>query len=154
MTLYATFALVIGAVISIHMSMNAQVGLSLGNARLANIFFWASGFLAAVLLALPRQDFGLVRRLPQIPWWLFLAGVLGACISLFVSISIPRIGAINLTILLLTGQLIASTILSDRGWLGSERSPLSWWKLLGMLVMVLGTALVLYGDRIFGRHAN
>lgn len=59
-----------------------------------------------------------------------------------------------MTILLLTGQLIASTILSDRGWLGSERSPITWWKVFGMLVMLTGTLLVLYGDRLFGRSSG
>ncbi|MBU0936970.1 MAG: DMT family transporter [Spirochaetes bacterium] len=141
-------ALAVGAFISLHMSMNAQTGVLLGDARLANVFFWLFGLIAAVLLALPRQDYSLLRRLGGIPPWLLLAGALGACIALFASIAIPKLGAANLTVLLLAGQLLASSALSAAGALGSPRTPLSLVKLAGLVLMLAGTALALYADRI------
>ncbi len=151
MILYSMLAFMIGILITVHMGMNAQFGVLLGSTRLGNIIFWGAGLAAAFFISLPSQDFTLLRKVPQIPPWLFFAGALGSAIAVFTGLSIPRIGAVNLTMLLFLGQLAASSILSANGWLGSARSPLSAWKLAGIAVALLGTAMTLYGDRLFSK---
>jgi len=149
MLAYIALTVLMGAVITIHMSMNAYAGILSGNMRMANVVFWAMGLATAVIAASNQRDPDFFRKLGSVPAWLSLAGVIGACISMFTNLAIPRIGAVNLTLLLLVGQLCASSVLSHLGALGSPREPIEWWKVAGIALSACGAALVMYGGRVF-----
>lgn len=78
----------------------------------------------------------------NIPWWAWLGGVFGAFI---VSMSIflaPRLGALTLAIAIISGQVLASLVLDQKGWLGYPRVTLSLSRAAGTLLMLLGVMLV------------
>lgn len=149
MLLFVFAALGIGVMITLHMSMNATVGSLTGNPRMANMIFWAAGFLTSTAVGLVCKDPGFWKRAASVPGWLFLAGVVGSGIALFTNLAIPRIGATNLTMILIASQLGAAAALSHWGLLGSPRDAFAWWKLVGIALTIVGTAIVLYGGRIF-----
>lgn len=141
----------VGAIITLHMAMNAYAGVLSGNARMANVVFWIAGLATALVAASTRQDPDFVKRAYSVPAWLGLAGVIGASISLFTNLAIPRIGASNLTMLLLAGQLAASAALSHYGVLGSPAEPVSWRRLAGLALVAAGAALSIYGGKGISR---
>jgi bacterial/archaeal transporter family-2 protein len=147
--LFVFGALGVGVLITLHMSMNATVGSLTGNPRMANIIFWAAGFVSSVAVGFLRMDPGFWKRAMAVPSWLFLAGAVGSGIALFTNLAIPRIGATNLTMILIASQLGAAAALSHWGLLGSPRDTFAWWKLVGIALTLVGTAIVLYGGRIF-----
>lgn len=80
--------------------------------------------------------------LSDTPWWAWLGGVFGAFI---VSMSIflaPKLGALTLAIAIISGQVLASLVLDQKGWLGYPRVPLSMSRAAGTLLMVVGVILV------------
>jgi transporter family-2 protein len=149
MLAYLAMTVVMGAVVTLHMSMNAYAGVLSGNMRLANVAFWAVGLLTAAVAASTQRDPEFFRRLPSVPVWLVFAGAIGAGISMFTNLAVPRIGAVNLTLLLLVGQLCASSVLSHLGALGSPKEPVMWWKVAGIALATAGAALSLYGGKLF-----
>lgn len=140
-------ALLVGVLISVHVSMNATAGALAGNADYANAVFWFVGFITALALALRRADPGFLERARALPPWLFAAGAVGASISLFTNVAIPRLGIAALSLLLILGQLFASMMLSHWGLLSSPREPVNLQRLGGLVLACLGAALFILGGR-------
>jgi len=147
---YLALTVVMGAIVTLHMTMNAYAGILAGNMRMANVIFWLVGLTTAIAVAWNQRDPEFYRRLDSVPGWLILAGAIGAGISMFTNLAVPKIGAVNLTLLLLVGQLGASSILSHFGALGSPRDPVSWWKVGGVVLAAGGAVLSMYGGKLFG----
>jgi transporter family-2 protein len=47
-------------------------------------------------------------------------------------------------ITLLAGQVIGGLVMSHFGWLGSPEQPITWAKILGVVVMIGGVVLATY----------
>ena len=104
------------------------------------------GILAALILlvlvvALGRAD-GLAHGLRE-PVWLWLGGPLGATIVIAVAYAPPRIGTFATVALLIAGQLLAGTLIDAFGLFGSERIPLTVWRVAGLVLVAAGAALTL-----------
>ncbi|WP_026471514.1 DMT family transporter [Alkanindiges illinoisensis] len=82
-----------------------------------------------------------LQHLLGMPLWLWVGGLLGA---FGVSVSIilaPRLGAVNLTIIIVCGQLLASLVLDHFGWLGFEKHTINWQRIAGALMVMAGLVL-------------
>ena len=131
----------LGAVLAVHLSMNAKVGSVLANARVGNALFWCIGAVAAVIIGLTGWQQGALSPVKQVHPLLLTAGALGACLVFAIAWLIPQIGAGPVMITLLAGQVLGGLLMSHFGWLGSPVDPVSPLKLLGVAVMVGGVAL-------------
>ncbi len=54
----------------------------------------------------------------------------------------PRLGAVALVAVLLAGQTIASLLVDQFGWVGFDRHALTPGRVLGLLLVAAGVALV------------
>jgi transporter family-2 protein len=135
----------LGVVLTVHLAMNGKVGSVLNNARVGNAIFWCIGALGAVLIGLTGWEPGVLSSLKQVNPILLTAGLMGACLVFAIAWLIPQIGAGQLMIVLLAGQIIGGLVLSHFGWLGSPLQPLTATRAVGALVMVGGVALATYG---------
>jgi transporter family-2 protein len=135
----------LGVVLTVHLAMNGKVGSVLNNARVGNALFWCIGALGAVLIGLTGWEPGVLSSLKQVNPILLTAGLMGACLVFAIAWLIPQIGAGQLMIVLLAGQIIGGLVLSHFGWLGSPLQPLTATRAVGALVMVGGVALATYG---------
>jgi transporter family-2 protein len=61
---------------------------------------------------------------------------------------VPRIGLLNLVVLVIAGQLLTSMAIDHFGLVNVAMRKVSTLRLLGAVVMILGVALALFGDRI------
>ncbi len=75
-------------------------------------------------------------------WYLYLGGVLGIFILTSIIIILPRLGATQGFIYIISGQLIASVIVDHYGLLGIEKTPINITKFAGILFFILGAYLV------------
>lgn len=97
----------------------------------------AVGLPAAVLalLLLGRGEAGLLAGIGALPWWAYMGGVLGIIIVVLTNWFVPKISALNGSLLLFVGQL-ASSVLIDTAC-GFENPPRL---IIGGAVIALGVA--------------
>jgi bacterial/archaeal transporter family-2 protein len=133
--------MLLGVVLAVHLAMNGKVGSVLQNARVGNALFWCIGALGAMAIGLSGWQSGALEPLKQVQPALLTAGILGACLVFAIAWLIPRVGAGNVMITLLAGQVIGGLIMSHYGWLGSPVQPVTIAKIVGVLVMIGGVVL-------------
>jgi transporter family-2 protein len=100
----------------------------------------AIGF--AVVLAV-RQSLDGYAAAVRAPPWLWLGALMGGIVVLAITIAAPRIGATATIGIITGGNLIAGVVFDRFGLFGLERIGLTWPRVLGVLLLGLGAALVL-----------
>jgi transporter family-2 protein len=135
----------LGVVLAVHLAMNGKVGSVLQNARVGNALFWCIGALGALAIGLSGWQSGALEPLKQVHPVLLTAGVLGACLVFAIAWLIPKVGAGNIMIVLLAGQVIGGLVMSHYGWLGSPVQPITLAKVAGVVVMIGGVLLATRG---------
>ena len=146
-----------GAAIATQAVVNGQLTAGIGgNTVVAALVSFFVGTVILAVIAISRGGMtGALAALPAQSLWKYLGGFLGAGFIFSTTFLAPRIGLANLLALIIAGQLIASMTIDHFGLLGALQRPVSPIKLCGALVLLLGVALTLFGDRlaaIFARH--
>lgn len=77
------------------------------------------------------------------PWWMWTGGLCGAVIVLGNAWLVAHVGVGVFVMALLVGQLALSMLMEHNGWLGAPRKPITWLKIVGILLMLAGVALIL-----------
>ena len=73
-----------------------------------------------------------------LPWYVFLAGVLGVIFISAFTFLIPKIGVASAIILTVAGQLTVAALLDHYALLGVEARPVSWQRVSGLTIVFLG----------------
>ncbi|SEI52476.1 transporter family-2 protein [Dyadobacter sp. SG02] len=136
--------LLIGVVLSLHLSMNAQVGAIIKNPKVANAVFWVIGALTAVCVGLVSFEPEALSRTREVPWWLLTAGAIGALLVFGIAWTMPQIGAGAAFVLMIAGQVITGMLMSHYGLLGSPVQPVTLTKLAGVALLLAGVAVFVY----------
>jgi transporter family-2 protein len=139
---YLALAAAVGALGGIHVPMNGALGERIQSPLVATLVFYAVGFTCIATLALMGADRRAIVALTEVPRWYLAAGVISVVVVGASTFLIPRIGAVTLFVVFVSAQLLVRMVLSHFGWLGSPTSPVSWVKLLGGALLVLGAVLV------------
>jgi transporter family-2 protein len=134
--------LLIGVVLTLHLAMNAQVGLLVKNPRMANALFWAIGAATAIIIGFTGWDPAFFTKLKEVPVWLLTAGAMGGALVFGIAWTMPRLGAGTAFVLLIAGQVVSGMIFSHFGLLGSPVEPISMMKVIGVILLVAGAAMV------------
>lgn len=134
--------LIIGFVLTLHLAMNAQVGVIVKNPRMGNALFWTIGAITAIIIGLTGWDPVFFSRLKDVPLWLLTAGIMGGALVFGIAWTMPQLGAGTAFILMIAGQVISGMIFSHFGLLGSPVEPVSAMKILGVILLVAGAAIV------------
>lgn len=134
---------VVGALLAMQPLINARVAGAAGHpiygAMFSVLVSTAALLVAAVALRLPAPD---LRGVAGNPAWSWTGGVIGACVVLAGLVVTPRLGAATTVMLFITGQMAASLLLDHHGWLGVPERPLDGTRVLGVLCLVAGVALI------------
>ena len=101
-----------------------------------------SGAIAASIPLLIMGG-GNLSKWRDMPWYALAAGSLGLIVISAASFIIPRAGVVSSIILLVLGQLIMGSILDHFGWLGADVRPLTYQRLLGLSVAMVGIWLTI-----------
>jgi len=136
--------LLIGFILSLHLAMNSQVGMILKNQKMGNAMFWTIGAITAIIIGLTGWDPAVFTRLKEVPLWLLTAGVMGGLLVFGIAWTMPQLGAGPAFVLLIAGQVISGMIFSHFGLLGSPVEPISMVKIVGVVLLISGAAIVTY----------
>jgi transporter family-2 protein len=142
--LLALFAVGIaaGALVAIQSVLNAALGKRAG--ELGSLFVLASISAVAVLpLLFVFPGAANLRNLPgPSQWYLYLGGIIGLLIVAAPIFLVPRIGATATLTAVVVGQLALAVAIDHFGLLGVPRSELTITRILGVLILALGTLLI------------
>jgi transporter family-2 protein len=134
---------VVGALLAMQPLINARVAGAAGHpiyGAMFSVFVSTVALLAAaVALRLPAPD---LRGIAGSPAWSWTGGVIGACVVLAGVVVTPRLGAAATVMLFIAGQMAASLLLDHHGWLGVPERPLDLTRVLGVLCLIAGVALI------------
>ena len=141
--IYFIFAFLVGIATSVQSGVNSQLRQAVSHPIQAALISFGSGFVVLTVISLAiRAPIPTMETMREISWWKWTGGLLGAVYVTTVIITVPRIGAGNLLSLSVAGQLLAAVILDHYGLLGFKEHGLSIWRLMGVLLIILGVYLV------------
>ena len=138
---YLVFALLAGAMLPIQFGINAQLAEWIGGSVRAALVSFVVG-ATALLVAVLATARGWPDRAGDAPWWVWTGGLLGAFYVLGSIVTAPKLGAATLVALILAGQALASLAVDHFGWVGFEEQPITLLKVVGILLLAGGVALV------------
>ena len=146
-------ALIAGMGLAVQAAVNTRLSIGIGGQPLlAALISFAIGTICLLVVALFTADWStFASQADRQVWWRWTGGALGAC---FVTASIflaPRIGITHTVFLFIIGQLATGVLIDTYGLLQMPVRPVHWWKHAGLLVMLAGLSLFMFGDRLFGR---
>lgn len=143
MPLLILAAIAVGLVLPLQTGINAQLRLALGHPLAAALVSFLVGtiVLAAAVLML-RVPLPLERAAGQTNWWLWTGGALGALYIFVAVVLAPRLGAATLIASIVAGQMLASLLLDQFGWVGFAPHPISPARLVGALLVIAGVVLI------------
>ncbi|EKD5158802.1 DMT family transporter [Enterobacter cloacae] len=154
--IYYLIAFAAGLGITLQTTLNSQLARGLGGDPVtAALFSFAAGAFSLGIYSLLRG--GLFTSLATIasqPLWSLTGGLIGACALFSYVVLAPKVGFSALLGLAIVGQLLSSQVIDHFGLLGAMRRPVSMLKLSGMLVMLIGLAIMLFGDRLSERFMH
>ncbi len=153
---YYLLAICAGLGITLQTTLNGQLAKGVGGDSVAAaLFSFTAGAVCLGIFSLMRG--GIVASLaaiPAQPWWSLLGGLLGAGALLSYVVLAPKIGLSALLGLAIAGQIISSLVIDHFALMGALERPVSLVKLAGVMVMLAGLAIALFGDRWSALFSN
>lgn len=135
-------AVIGGAVLPLQVLINSRLAVGLGNALWATTVSFIVGTLGMLVwLLMTRQTSADWSQAAQLPWWVWLGGLLGGAYVTFTIVTVPVLGATVLVLLLILGQMLAGTLLDHFGIL-TQQQPVNLAKIAGLVLVFIGTVLV------------
>lgn len=133
--MYQTFAILIGVLITIMITINGILDSYIGNFY-SLLIIHIVGLLGVTLVLLGTKL--KIRFKEKIPWYLFISGIIGVFVVFSNNISIQVLG-VTLTVSLgLLGQIIMSYIIDNYGLMGMKVCRFEKKKMIGVAIMILG----------------
>ena len=128
---------------SVQVALMSRLGERIGVLEALGFSAAVTGVLAVAILALAHRSLAGFGRAVHQPWWMLLGGVMGLIIVFTVTYAGPRIGVAATVGILIAGQLVMGAAIDRWGLFRSERIPLHWPRLLGIVLLAVGAALSL-----------
>ncbi len=132
-----------GMLMAVQGSINGLVGKYIGTLE-GNFLMHCVGLgIIFVLLFVIRVGDGDWSRLGEVPWYGYLSGLINVIIIYGVMVSIPRLGAASATTAIIAGQVATATLIDWLGLFGLEKTPFSYWQVIGIVLLAVGARLML-----------
>jgi bacterial/archaeal transporter family-2 protein len=133
--------LAVGGLIALQPPVNSELGK---RTSIIGAAFISTAVSALVLfvIALFAGDLHQVRRVPHVPAIYLTGGLLGAALVSVSLVTVRTLGASGVVAATVTSQLVVAAFLDKLGVLGLDRVGLSANRVVGMALLLAGTALV------------
>jgi transporter family-2 protein len=137
--------LAVGAGVSFVMqqAVNADLRATLGSAAWAGFVSYLGGTLCMLVLAVAiRDSVPSAAVMARTNWWAWSGGLFGAIYIAVSILLVPRLGTATFVALLIAGQMIASLVFDNFGWVGLAERPADPLRIFGALLLVGGVILL------------
>jgi len=132
-----------GVAITIQSGVNSQLRTSIQHPLMAAFISFVVGTIAlAILLIFSKESIPCLSQFSSVNWYKYTGGLLGAFVVTVTLISVAQIGAGNMFVLIVAGQLVTAVLMDHFGVLGMKPNPVSMQKFFGICLLVAGAWLV------------
>ena len=133
-----------GVFLAMQGGLNAQLGVQLKNPLLASLTaFFFSMLFALLAVVLSVKNIPKASHLVSIPKHLWFTGAFFSVVGIgLYYYTIPKLGISTMISLGLFGQLLFSAVAGHFGWFDLPQEPLAAKKVVGLITMTLGIALI------------
>ncbi len=137
------FIMLVGATVPLQAGVNTQLAKAFNNPiQSALISFFGGMVIMAVVALVLREPFPSWAKIKSVPPYMLTGGALGVVMVLTAIYLTPKLGATILISCFVAGQMIASLILDNYGWLGFPLHPISILRVVGVVLLIGGVLLV------------
>ena len=134
-------AVAVGCLVGLQAPTNARLGKVIGTFPAATVSFLV-GTIALALLASLFGGWSHLGEVRHVPLTYLLGGLFGAAFVSSSLVTVQVLGAGGVTAATIAGQLAISVVIDHFGLLGVARQPASALRVLGVLLLALGTYLI------------
>ena len=131
-----------GGLIAMQAPINSMLGKSVGTFAAASVSFIVGTIALVLITVLVGGGFGEVDEARHLSWYYLLGGVLGAVYVTTALVAVRSLGAGGVTAATIAGQLTLSLVIDQLGILGVDKQAITWERVLGVLLLALGTLLI------------
>ncbi len=143
---YMLAAIVVGTLIAAQPPLNAILARAVGSAFGATAISIAVAFITILVLLLFTGSGHITREnLASVPWWVYLAGTVGAIFVGSGVVIAPVTGALVFFVCIVAGQLLGSLLADHFGAFGLQVREVSAWRLAGLGLVLTGAIMVSRG---------
>jgi transporter family-2 protein len=132
-----------GGLIALQAPINAVLGDSVGKLPAATVSFIVGTAALVLITLLVGGGFGEVGEARHLAWYYLMGGVLGAIYVTTALVAVRSLGAGGVTAATIAGQLTLSLVIDQLGMLGVDKQPITWERVLGVLLLAAGTFLII-----------
>ncbi|MBM3127810.1 MAG: DMT family transporter [Chloroflexi bacterium] len=129
-----------GIAVGIQSPIAGAMAQRIGGTASSFIVHVSGAILSGALLFLRGGE--RIREWHTLPWYMLLAGVWGLILYLTINVTMPRLGATMVVVLITVGQLFVGMVIDHWGWFGVPLTPISLTRVLGGLVLLIGVFLI------------
>ena len=141
--LWLGIAAAAGVLMAVQGSINGSLGRIIGTWEGSFMVHAVGLLLIAALVFIFGVGQGGLAKIKEVPWYLYLGGIINVIIILGVMLSIGQIGAAKATTAIICGQLAMALIVESFGLFGLQQASFTWTKGLGLLLMGIAAKLLL-----------
>ena len=138
----AAVTIVVGALIALQAPITSGLGKASGTMPAAAISFTV-GTLLLLGIVVVSGEIGSLAKATEVRWYYLIGGVLGAAYVTTVLLTVRTLGAGGVTAATVAGQLTMSVVIDRLGFLGLEDTPITLGRVIGVMLLFLGTVLVI-----------
>lgn len=136
-------ALISGIAMAMQGALNSSLSKKIGLWEATFIVHLIATLILILVLFIFRMGKGDFNQMRQVPWYIYLGGLLGVIITYTVVISIPRLGAAVATTAIIVGQVSAACLIDHFGLFGLKQLDFVWTKAVGILLLAAGARFML-----------
>ena len=133
---------VAGGLIALQAPINSMLGKSVGTFAAASTSFIVGTIALVLITLLVGGGFGDIGEARHLSWYYLMGGVLGAVYVTTALVAVRELGAGGVTAATIAGQLTLSLVIDQLGILGVDERTITWDRVLGVLLLALGTVLI------------
>jgi transporter family-2 protein len=122
--------------------INARLGKSIGNVQAATFSFLLGTILLLAITTFVHGGLGGLGNVGRAPWWALIGGLLGAVYVTVALVAVRTLGASGLSAVTIAGQLAISVAIDRFGLLGVARQQIGVSRIIGLVLLAAGVALV------------
>jgi transporter family-2 protein len=139
-------AIAAGVAAALQPPVNTALASHVGPLAASTISFITGGTVLVLSLAVVLGWSGICALPAQLsgePLWLYLGGLMGVVVVTAVIYAVPVLGTGTTIGLLVAAQMITSMVADHFGVAGGPVTPVTWIRVLGALLIIVGARLVL-----------
>ena len=122
--------------------INSMLGRSVGTFAAASVSFIVGTIALVLITLLVGGGFGDIGEARHLSWYYLMGGLLGAVYVTTALVAVRELGAGGVTAATIAGQLSLSLVIDQLGILGVDKQAITWQRVLGVLLLALGTFLI------------